>query len=177
VSLFYHTYHHLRVWLNDHKVRLFYRTQKESSNMQSIPHAQHLRHRISWSSCSECRADCERRFSQSQPFRYAYVHDYLSWIRPKLAAIREGETSPNSQIWLRDFRKALHRRISSRDGNDGRGNGRNGRNGRKWADSYLERLQGMLFKGSPADAPYLREFANRGASCLDYGFKGREFPN
>ena len=79
----------------------------------------------------------------------------ISWVRPRLAAIRNGESSVNARIWQLDFLKALNRRISSHAAGTGR----------KWCDSYLQRM-GQF--GNRADAGYLRQFAQRGASCLDY---------
>jgi len=124
-------------------------------NMQSLLHKQHIRHNVSDMRCSECRADSERRFAGNHPFHYAYVHQYLEWVRPRLEAIRNGENSVDAQIWHRNFMRALHTRISSHMANSGR----------KHSDGYLERFQ---WRGSKVDAGYLRKFSRRGASCLDY---------
>ena len=126
--------------------------------MQSITHKQHIRHRISDSRCSECRADCERRFVSKSPFKYGHVREYLSWIRPRLEAIRKGESSVNARIWYREFLDALHTRISSHSPVSGR----------KMCRSYLERLRASNYKGNRQDAGYFREFARRGASALDF---------
>ena len=123
--------------------------------MQSETHKRHLETRVSHSDCCECRADTERRFTGNTPFKYDHVREYLSWIRPRIEAIRQGEASVNARIWQRDFMRAMHNRISSHAA--GRG--------RKWCDSYLERM-GQF--GNRADAAYLRQFAQRGTSCLDY---------
>lgn len=123
--------------------------------MQSIPHKQHLRHNISQASCSECRADTERRFARNAPFKYAHVQEYLAYVRPRIEAIRQGEASTNARVWLRDFLKALNRRINSHAAGYGR----------KWSDSYLDRMRQFR---ADTDATYLRQFASRGASCLDY---------
>ena len=66
--------------------------------MQSLLHKQHIRHNVSDMRCSECRADSERRFAGNHPFHYAYVHQYLEWVRPRLEAIRNGENSVDAQI-------------------------------------------------------------------------------
>lgn len=120
--------------------------------MKSIKHRFHIETRSAHSNCPECRADTERRFAGVTVFRYDHVSSYLKWIRPRLASIREGNASVDARVWHRDFVKALNRRITSRVAGTGR----------KWADSYLERLQGMRH----ADAGYLREFAQVGASAL-----------
>ena len=123
--------------------------------MQSTEHKKHIAERTSYSSCSECRADTERRFAGGQAFKYGHVHEYLTWIRPRLEAIRNGEASVNARIWQRDFVRALNNRISSHASG----------NGRKHSHSYLERMK--QFKRN-TDAGYLRAFSQRGASCLDY---------
>lgn len=123
--------------------------------MRSTQHQAHIADFVSHSNCSECRADTERRFADNRPFKYDHVTQYLSWVRPRLEAIRNGEASVNARIWQRDFMRAMHRRISSHLIG----------NGRKHSDSYLARMG--QFRQS-TDADYLREFAQRGASCLDY---------
>ncbi len=123
--------------------------------MLSNRHKRHLAENVSHSDCCECRADTERRFARNTPFKYAHVHEYLSYVRPRIEAIRQGESSVNARMWLCDFRKALNRRISSHACGTGR----------KWCDSYLERA-GQFPRST--DAAYLRTFASRGASCLDY---------
>lgn len=124
--------------------------------MQTLEHIEHIRSRTAHSDCDECQADNERRFARTQPFVYGFVHEYVSYVRPRLAAIRQGENSANARIWHRDFVRALHRRINSHAAGKGR----------KWSDSYLERLGQFRFPGSKADAEYLRAFAARRASCL-----------
>lgn len=117
-------------------------------------HKTHVDKRMSHSDCSECRADCERRFVSRQPFKYAYVSKYLAWAKPRIQAIRDGNDTVDARIWQRDFVLALNRRISSHLG----------RQGRKFNDSYLERMKGM---NRCHDVAYLQQFAQRGASCLD----------
>jgi hypothetical protein len=125
----------------------------------------HVRHlvehrRYSLNTCPECNADRERRFVDRQPFAYKHVHEYLEYVRPRLVAIRQGEDSVDARRWLRDFHKAMHRRISSHAAGIGR----------KWSDGYLERLGQFCpqpQRSTRADAAYLRRFAQRGASCLD----------
>lgn len=73
----------------------------------------HIGMRVSHNSCPECRADNSRSFARSHPFHYAHVHAYLSWVRPRLVAIRNGETRVEAIWWHRDFIVALHNRISS----------------------------------------------------------------
>ena len=123
--------------------------------MQSAEHKQHIKSRVAHSNCSECRADCERRFVDTTPWKYTHVSEYLAWARPRVQAIHKGnEWSVDARIWYRKFRKALHTRISSKAP----------RAGRKQCDSYLERM-GQFPRGT--DSGYLRAFASRGASCLD----------
>jgi len=123
--------------------------------MRSANHVRHLAENTSHSSCSECRADTERRFARNVPFKYAHVHEYLSYVRPRVEAIRQGEDSGNARVWMRDFLKAMHRRISTHATGTGR----------KWSDSYLDRMRQFR---ADTDSTYLRQFASRGASCLDY---------
>jgi len=136
--------------------------------VQSLAHRQHIAGRVSHADCSECRADCERRFVdrvQGGQWRYAHVGEYLAYIRPRLTALQTGEYAddPDARAWQRKFVKALHTRISLKVADTG------GRcNGRKFSHGYLERLKMTRFPGSRADAGYLRRFADRGASCLDY---------
>lgn len=132
--------------------------------MRSAKHEQHLKSNVSHMDCSECRADNERRWTGHSPFRYAHVHEYLTYVRPRLAAIREkteaGE-SVEARIWLRGFIGALNNRINSHLPE----------RGRKYSHSYLERFKQWRRCGKPGtetvDAGYLRQFARRGASCLD----------
>jgi hypothetical protein len=124
--------------------------------MKSTEHRKHIAENISHARCSECRADTERRFVGGWPFRYGFVHEYLTWVRPRLEAIRNGEQSTNARIWHRDFIKALNTRISSHLP----------ANGRKHSHSYLERFR--QWRGMSVDAGYLRQFASRGASALDW---------
>jgi hypothetical protein len=125
--------------------------------MQSTIHLAHIKANQSWNNCSECRADTERRFVQTVPWReYRFVSEYLAYIRPRLNAVATDD-SVDARIWYRGFRLALNRRISLRTPSAGR----------KQCDSYLERLKQFRFPSSKADATYLRSFASRGASCLD----------
>lgn len=123
--------------------------------MQSEQHKIHIQSRNSHSNCCECRADTERRFVRLKPWReYQFVVDYLSYVRPRLAACKV-DNSVDARIWYRKFAQALHRRITLRAPSAGR----------KYCDSYQERLKQF---GRKVDAGYLRKFAQRGASCLDY---------
>lgn len=126
--------------------------------MKSIEHQKHLETRISHSVCCECRADTERRFTDRGTWKYDHVRVYLEYVRPLLIAIRSGKYTddPDATIWLRKFIKALHTRISLKV---------HPNQGRKYSDGYLERLR-MANRGR-TDAGYLRQFASRGASCLD----------
>ena len=108
----------------------------------------------------------ERRFVDTALWRYAHVHKYLVWAKPRLDAVHNGADSPAARQWLGGFRISLHRRISSK------ALPRNGTHGRKWCDSYLERMSQWRFprhqSGPCAQcAQYLKRFASRGASCLD----------
>jgi hypothetical protein len=123
--------------------------------MRTIVHQQHVDARIAHNNCRECRADNERRFVNTHRWYYSHVHDYLSWIQPRLAAISNGENSVNAQIWLKKFRQALDRRINLKVKPE---------HWRKLNDSYLERLRGM---SHVKDANYLRKFAQTGASALN----------
>jgi hypothetical protein len=131
-------------------------TNDQENKMKSTEHQKHLDTRISHSACSECRADTERRFVDCSVWRYDHVHDYLEYVAPRILAIQNGADGVNAHQWLKDFRKALNRRISLKV---------DAVRGRKYCDSYLER-----FRQFPqcTDAGYLRRFASRGASCLDY---------
>lgn len=126
--------------------------------MTSTDHALHLQSRTSHSACSECRADTERQFVPTTTWSYGHVHDYLTYIRPRLNAIRNGADDVDARIWRRKFLKALHTRISLKAAHPPVPR-------RKHCDSYLERLQ-QFARTTSAD--YLRRFASRGASCLDY---------
>jgi hypothetical protein len=57
-------------------------------------HTEHvvMHRRYSLNTCPECNADRERRFARNTPFRYGFVREYLSWVRPRLQAIRAGES-------------------------------------------------------------------------------------
>lgn len=95
--------------------------------MQSEEHKKHIAARISWNSCPECRADNSRWRAQTRPHEYKYVREYLSWVRPRLEAIRNGaieqgraKDSYEALWWYRDFINALHRRISSHLSDTGR---------------------------------------------------------
>ncbi len=118
--------------------------------MTSAIHLQHIKTRVAHNNCSECRADCERRFVDTTPWRYEHVRDYLTYVRACLAGL---DDSAGAQRWYRAFRKALHMRISAKCPVAGR----------KRCDSYLERM-GQFRRDT--DAAYLRRFAARGASCL-----------
>ena len=128
--------------------------------MQSETHKRHIASRISHNNCSECRADTERQFVSAEPWRYFHIHEYLAYIRPRLAALRKTEwlQDPDACIWRREFLLALNRRISLKCNAIPVG--------RKWCDSYLERLRGAL-RIRRANRRYLLDFAQRGASCLD----------
>ena len=122
--------------------------------MQTSEHKQHMVSRISHNECQECRADCERQFVRTQWAGYQFVDKYLAWARPRIEAIRAGETSVNARIWRRNFCLALNRRITLKGAPE---------TGRKQNDSYRQRLN--QFPRS-TDAAYLRRFASRGASTL-----------
>lgn len=124
--------------------------------MQSDEHAHHWPNgRYIVANCPECAADRERGFVDTAPWRYAHVHDYLSYVREPLRVIAAGENSADARSWLRGFRKALDRRISMKVGLPP---------WRKMADGYLERLRMMHHVH---DEAYLRRFAARNASALD----------
>ena len=108
--------------------------------MQKASIAAHLEHlvmhigrHVSHNSCPECRADNSRRFAgNGQPFRYAHVNEYLTWVKPRLEAIRTGENGGNTVEaiwWQRDFIAALHNRINSHIPNQ---------TGRKYAPDYAK---------------------------------------
>ena len=100
--------------------------------MRSQHHQKHIDNRTAWNNCPECRADNSRRFAVTSPFKYGFVREYLSWIKPRLEAIRSGITGGdtlNAQEWLRDFRRALNTRINSHI---------EGMNGRKHAPDYAK---------------------------------------
>lgn len=122
--------------------------------MQTPEHAQHIASRVSHNNCDECRADCERQFLQPAWIGYQFVTEYLTWTRPRFAAIREGFDSIDARNWRRKFRLALNRRITLKAGAEV---------GRKRNDGYRERLR--QFPRS-TDSNYLRQFAQRGASTL-----------
>jgi hypothetical protein len=124
--------------------------------MKSQTHLAHIASRISHNNCPECRADCERRQVANRPFKYGHVHEYLSYVKPRLEAIRTGENGGNkasARQWHREFLRALDNRILSHVT----------REGRKYAPGYLERLR-MASRSANMD---FRIFASRGASCLD----------
>lgn len=58
--------------------------------MQSETHKQHIAANVSHANCPECRADNSRWHAQSREHEYKYVHEYLTWVRPRLDAIRNG---------------------------------------------------------------------------------------
>ena len=131
--------------------------------MISRQHASHITSRVSHSDCSECRADTERRLAFTHQWAgYSYVREYLCYAKPRVAALK-ADKSADAVSSHREFIKAMHRRISARLHQPGR----------KRNDSYLERLRqfvnvqghGPRFR---ADAGYLRQFARRGASALDW---------
>jgi hypothetical protein len=127
--------------------------------MNGAEHIEHLNRNVSHNNCPECRADCERRWVIFRPFKYDHVAWYLTYVKPRLAAIRDGNNggnTPDADCWHRDFIKALHNRINSHIEVAGR----------KYCHSYLERLRMTRFPGSRADAAYLRMFAKKGASTL-----------
>jgi hypothetical protein len=122
--------------------------------MQSATHLAHIKANVSHSNCSECRADCERRFVPSAPWPgYQFVSEYVRYIKPRLQAC-DFDNSIEAKQWHREFTQALQRRITLRAPIAGR----------KQSHSYLERLKQF---GRNVDAGYLRRFAQRGASCLD----------
>lgn len=134
--------------------------------MRSNEHLKHIASRVSHINCDECRADCERQFVFNRPFKYAHVHEYLTYVRPRLAAIKakmhDGD-SANARQWYRDFMRALENRIASHIE----------RKGRKYAPGYLERLEGMrkafvCRKSQDMDVSAFdfRSYARRGASTL-----------
>lgn len=88
--------------------------------MQSQEHAKHVAENVSHSRCPECRADNQRWHAQMRPFQYVHVAAYLAWIRPRLAAIRDGVDSVEARRWERDFVSALHNRLYSRMAGTGR---------------------------------------------------------
>ncbi len=101
----------------------------------------HLGMHTSHNNCPECRADNSRRFAGNRPHSHARVpkdvqHEYVEWIRPRLAAIRNGAIEQerehgeyNALWWQRDFVRALHSRITSN---------MPARNGRKYAPEYAK---------------------------------------
>lgn len=101
--------------------------------MISPTHSQHISDRTAHNNCSECRADCERRLAIGHPFKYEHVTEYLSYVKPRIQAIRAGESSVDARIWHRQFIKALNRRISSHSVSGHR----------KQSDSYLDRLRAV----------------------------------
>jgi hypothetical protein len=123
--------------------------------MQTNEHKQHISLRVSHNDCQECRADCERQFLRPQWPKYEYVADYLAIVRPRIAAIKQGENSAAAQRWKREFTRALQRRITLKVA---------GERSRKQCDSYLQRL-GQFPRNTGSD--YLRRFAQRGASTLN----------
>lgn len=124
--------------------------------MRTTEHQKHIAARIAHNNCDECRADCERQFVPIAWPGYQHVSDYLSYIRPRLSALKAGEDSQNARTWYREFNRALNRRISLKGSAPA---------GRKYAPGYLERLR-MATGGRNADARYLRQFSARGASTL-----------
>lgn len=118
-------------------------------------HKQHIRSRVSHNDCQECRADTERRFVQTAPWNYDHMRAYLDYVKPRLAAIKAGENSADSHIWMQKFRVALDRRITLKVSAS--------KAERKRCDSYLERM-GQF--GKNVNGQYLRQFSARGASCL-----------
>ena len=123
---------------------------------KSAEHVQHIASRISHNDCGECRADCERRHVRGQWPGYEHVHDYLSHIRPRLSALKAGESSWQARNWYREFHRALDLRISLKVDPP---------KGRKYCDSYLDRLRNAT-GGRNATMSYLRKFAARRASTL-----------
>jgi hypothetical protein len=93
--------------------------------MTSIVHKEHIAKHISHNNCPECRADNSRWHAQTRTFRHADVpadalRKYLRWIRPRLAAIRDGNNTVDAQRWQRDFVAALHNRLYSQMAGSGR---------------------------------------------------------
>lgn len=81
--------------------------------MRTTFHQQHIDSRRILNNCPECRADNSRRFAVTTPFRYVHVHEYLSWARPRIEAIANGQDSLEARWWLRDFRRAMNARINT----------------------------------------------------------------
>jgi hypothetical protein len=125
---------------------------------RTTEHQKHLSTNRSHNDCRECRADTERRFVATAQWRYDHVHDYLTWIQPRLEALRNGEDSINARQWLKDFRQSLDRRINLK--------AHSRPNWRKLCDSYQERLKNAR-RGRNPNASYLRQFAQTGASALN----------
>lgn len=123
--------------------------------MRTTEHQHHIDSRIAYNHCQECRADCERQFLRPQWPGYKHVTEYLTFIQPRLQAIKTGENSTNAGIWYRKFTEALHRRITLKGAAE---------TGRKQNDSYLRRM-GQFSRST--EAAYLRRFAQRGASTLN----------
>jgi hypothetical protein len=109
--------------------------------MRTNLHQTHIAARVSHNTCSECRADTERRFAVRPIWRYQHVRDYLAYALLRLDAIKAGNNSAGARLWLQDFRKALHERIGQKVP---------AQPGRKYCASYLERLDGMRFHGRAA---------------------------
>jgi hypothetical protein len=82
-----------------------------------VRHVEHLdHHKAHHNCCPQCNAEHCRSFVDVQPFRYQFVSKYLAWVKPRLAAIRDGVKGGDTveaHRWHRDFMTALHRRIST----------------------------------------------------------------
>ena len=130
--------------------------------MQSAEHRQHTAERVSHNYCNECRADCERQYRAKHWPGYRHVAEYISYIKPRLAAIASGERSADATRWYREFIGALHRRIAHKIAQPW---------GRKHHFGYTDRLeQYREWRNGRrvvwCKAVDLRHFAARGASTL-----------
>lgn len=125
--------------------------------MRSPEHAKHLAARVSHNNCQECRADCERSFVPVQLWHYGHIPEYLAYVKPRLAAIRAGNSTLVARQWLEEYRRALDRRISLKIPSASE---------RKRADGYLDRLRQFRLGDRGYKARYLKQFAASGASTL-----------
>jgi hypothetical protein len=137
--------------------RLYIRSIKQAFGgnqmARTTEHQSHLETRHAYNDCRECRADTERQFVATAQWHYDHVHDYLAFAQPRIEAIKAGTDTVDSRIWLRDFRKAMDRRINLKVGSP---------KWRKLSDGYLERLRGMRHIH---DVNRLRQFAQTGGWC------------
>lgn len=126
--------------------------------MTSSTHFLHIQARTSHANCGECNADGGRQRAawQNAPWPgYRMVREYLQWILPRLAEIRQRTamgTTADANRWQRDFLKALHTRITLKGP---------AICGRKHDAGYLERLKGCVFPGAKFTGQDLRLLAGR----------------